>query len=129
MYCSNTELGCLWKGHVAELDQHLKECVYGYGNLSKWLIYSEQDKSSQSKELPTKHKLSALTLELFKDRETKGEIVYDFIEQSKDVEKENKEDGEWKEIEEYLQMFSKKSNNVNRKIATQGESINLINLT
>eukprot|EP00826_Nyctotherus_ovalis_P016531 TRINITY_DN14789_c0_g1_i2.p1 TRINITY_DN14789_c0_g1~~TRINITY_DN14789_c0_g1_i2.p1 ORF type:complete len:214 (+),score=43.76 TRINITY_DN14789_c0_g1_i2:86-727(+) len=118
VYCSNTELGCLWKGHVAELEQHLKECVYGPGNLPQWLMYSEQGKDSIGKKVVNKHKPSALTLELLKDKETKGMVVWDFLEQSKDVKEDNKGDAEWKEIEEYLLMFSNSFDDGVREIAS-----------
>jgi len=116
VYCNNSELGCLWKGHVCELEQHLKNCVYGPANLPKWLAYSNQEPiigllelSQKNKEnqlspedkkdsLLKNHKPSALTLELLKE---KGEKMKSLTQPIK-----NEDDGAWKEIEEYINMFS-----------------------
>ena len=78
VYCSNIDQGCLWKGQISELNQHLKDCVYGSANLPQWLMYSVKENycgKSEKENDSDKHKPSALTLELLKDKGIKGIYV------------------------------------------------------
>eukprot|EP00826_Nyctotherus_ovalis_P025658 TRINITY_DN1990_c0_g1_i3.p2 TRINITY_DN1990_c0_g1~~TRINITY_DN1990_c0_g1_i3.p2 ORF type:complete len:133 (+),score=34.87 TRINITY_DN1990_c0_g1_i3:331-729(+) len=37
VHCNNAGNGCMWDGTIAELAEHLAECVYSSSRMPKWL--------------------------------------------------------------------------------------------
>ena len=37
VHCNNIDNGCLWNGTIAELTDHLNECIYPANKMPKWL--------------------------------------------------------------------------------------------
>ena len=75
VHCNNMKNGCMWDGTIAELAEHLEECIYPTNKMPKWLkehLRSLRKSKGKENELGTENESEKFKI-LVEDKKLKCE--------------------------------------------------------